>query len=186
MNQPLPPDVLADVAQALYAIQDPESATQASRADVVFLKRAEIETILGVLRRARVIVTRETVGTNGAAKTNRLISRQQVGDLFGLRRSATYDLTQRPDFPPPVVVSPKCLRWPVDEVVAFAEKLRHKDVAHQARAARTRRVDGNAACPSQAAGSQDGSVRRGARGCASERCCTYGGTVSEPRGNRDG
>lgn len=147
MNQPLPPDVLADVAQALYAVQDSESAGRASRADIVLLKRAEIETVLGVLRRARVIVTREAVGNDGAAETNRLISRQQVGDLFGLRRSATYDLTQRPDFPPPVVVSPKCLRWPVEEVVAFAEKLRHKDTGQQVRQARTGRVNGSAARP---------------------------------------
>lgn len=149
MNQSLPPNVLADVAQALYAVQDPESAARASRADVVFLKRAEIETVLDVLRRARAIVTGEATGSDGAAETNRLISRQQVGDLFGLRRSAAYDLTQRPDFPPPVVVSPKCLRWPVEEVVAFAEKLRHRDAGKEARQARTGRANGNAARPVQ-------------------------------------
>jgi len=147
VSQSLPPDVLADVAQALYAVQDPRSADRASRSDVVSLKRAEIETVLGALLRARVIVIGEAMGSDGAAETNRLISRQQVGDLFGLRRSATYDLTQRSDFPPPVVISPKCLRWPVEEVVAFAEKLRHKDAGQQMRRARTGRVKGTAAWP---------------------------------------
>ena len=147
MSQSLPPDVLADVAQALYAVQDPRSADRASRSDVVSLKRAEIETVLGALLRARVIVIGEAMGSDGAAETNRLISRQQVGDLFGLRRSATYDLTQRSDFPLPVVISPKCLRWPVEEVMAFAEKLRHKDAGQQVRRARTGGVKGTAAWP---------------------------------------
>ena len=147
MSQSLPPNVLADVAQALYAVQDPRSADRASRSDVVSLKRAEIETVLGALLRARVIVIGEAMSSGGAAETSRLISRQQVGDLFGLRRSATYDLTQRSDFPLPVVISPKCLRWPVEEVVAFAEKLRHKDAGQQMRRARTGRVNGTAAWP---------------------------------------
>jgi predicted DNA-binding transcriptional regulator AlpA len=149
VNPSLPPDVLADVAQALYAVQDPESAVRASRAEAASLKRSEVETVLGALLRARVVAIGEAPRSGGAAEPNKLMSRQQVGDLFGLRKSATYDLTQRPDFPPPVVISPKCLRWPAEEVLAFAEKLRHrKDTGQPTRRTRTPgRASGNPSWP---------------------------------------
>jgi predicted DNA-binding transcriptional regulator AlpA len=144
MIQLLPPEILADVAEALYAVQDPESAARASRARVVSLKRAEIETVLGVLLRARVIMIGGTASGDGAAEPNRLMSRQQVGGMFGLRKSATYDLTRRPDFPPPVVISSRCLRWPVEEVAAFAEQLRRKNDGRPIRQAGVGRASGDA------------------------------------------
>lgn len=147
MNRPLRSDVIAEVAQALYAVQDRESATRASRAEVVSRKRAEIEAVLGALYRAGVVALGQELGGEGAIQTNRLISRQQVGELFGLRRSATYELTRRPDFPPPVVLSSKCLRWPVDEVVAFAEKLRPKEARQPMRRVRAGRANGDVAWP---------------------------------------
>ena len=131
MDQALEPDVLADVAQALYAVQDPVGAALVSRAEVIALKRAEVETVLGALRRAGVIVTVRTRAADDAGASTRLISREQIGEIFGLRRSATYDLTQRPGFPTPVVLSPKCHRWPVEEVLAFAAALRHQEVGLQ-------------------------------------------------------
>jgi predicted DNA-binding transcriptional regulator AlpA len=125
--QVLPPEVLADVAQALYAVQDPESAARVGRAHVASIKRAEVETVLGALLQAGVVSIQKVTDGTSASEPSRLMSRQQVGDLFGLRKSAAYDLTQRPDFPPPVVVSSRCLRWPAEEVAAYAENLRRKE-----------------------------------------------------------
>jgi predicted DNA-binding transcriptional regulator AlpA len=53
-----------------------------------------------------------------------LMSRREIGEFFRLGKSAAYDLTRRADFPPPVVVSARCLRWPQRDITEFAEGLR--------------------------------------------------------------
>src|ERR1700735_510138 len=40
-----------------------------------------------------------------------LISIGDISELFKLGRTAAYELTQRPDFPEPVPISPRCHRW---------------------------------------------------------------------------
>jgi predicted DNA-binding transcriptional regulator AlpA len=55
---------------------------------------------------------------------NRMISIWEVAKVFGLGRTAAYKLTRRSDFPRPIVISPRCYRWPEAEVAAFAETLR--------------------------------------------------------------
>jgi predicted DNA-binding transcriptional regulator AlpA len=58
--------------------------------------------------------------------TDRLISISDIRTLFGLRRTAAYELTHRPDFPEPVVISPRCYRWWASEVTTFAIGIRHE------------------------------------------------------------
>jgi len=152
MHQPLPPDVLADVAWALHVAQDPEAGARATCADVLASKGFEIETLIGALRRAGVVVAVQAMPDDSLGEADRLISRQQIGELFGLRKSAVYDLTQRPDFPRPVVISSRCRRWPNREVLAFAERLRHADAPRrQPRRARPGQAQRSAArrgqCP---------------------------------------
>ena len=55
---------------------------------------------------------------------DRLITITDIRRIFGLGRTAAYDLTHRPDFPGPVSVSPRCYRWWASEVNTFAEALR--------------------------------------------------------------
>ncbi len=56
--------------------------------------------------------------------TDRLISIQDIRVLFGLGRTAAYELTHRRGFPDPVVISPRCHRWWATEVTAFAASIR--------------------------------------------------------------
>jgi predicted DNA-binding transcriptional regulator AlpA len=56
--------------------------------------------------------------------TDKLISIRDVRELFGLGRTAAYELTHRPEFPVPVVISPRCYRWWASEVLAFAASIR--------------------------------------------------------------
>ena len=58
--------------------------------------------------------------------TDRLISIQDIRELFRLGRTAAYELTHRPDFPEPVVISPRCYRWWAAEVTAFAVGIRRE------------------------------------------------------------
>jgi predicted DNA-binding transcriptional regulator AlpA len=53
-----------------------------------------------------------------------LISIREIRRLFGLGRTAAYELTHRPGFPAPVPLSPRCYRWWASEVTAFAITLR--------------------------------------------------------------
>jgi predicted DNA-binding transcriptional regulator AlpA len=46
--------------------------------------------------------------------------------FFKLGRTAAYELTHRPDFPAPVVVSPRCYRWWASEVRTFAIGMRRE------------------------------------------------------------
>ena len=48
-----------------------------------------------------------------------LISIREIRALFGLGRTAAYELTHRPGFPAPVRISPRCYRWWAAEVAAF-------------------------------------------------------------------
>jgi predicted DNA-binding transcriptional regulator AlpA len=52
-----------------------------------------------------------------------LISIADVRRIFGLGRTAAYELTHRPDFPAPVRVSARCYRWWASEVDKFAAVL---------------------------------------------------------------
>jgi predicted DNA-binding transcriptional regulator AlpA len=53
-----------------------------------------------------------------------LVSIREIRRLFGLGRTAAYELTHRPGFPAPVPLSPRCYRWWASEVAAFAATLR--------------------------------------------------------------
>ena len=57
---------------------------------------------------------------------DKLVSVRDIRVLFALGRTAAYELTRRPDFPEPVVVSPRCYRWWASEVTAFAARLRNE------------------------------------------------------------
>jgi predicted DNA-binding transcriptional regulator AlpA len=55
---------------------------------------------------------------------DRLMSIRDIRQLFGLGRTAAYELTHRRDFPEPVVISPRCYRWWASEVAAFTASMR--------------------------------------------------------------
>jgi len=55
---------------------------------------------------------------------DKLISTRDIRMLFELGRTAAYELTHRPGFPEPIVISPRCYRWWASEVTAFAAQLR--------------------------------------------------------------
>jgi predicted DNA-binding transcriptional regulator AlpA len=57
---------------------------------------------------------------------DRLLCITDIRAFFKLGRTAAYDLTHRPDFPAPVVVSPRCYRWWASEVTAFATGMRRE------------------------------------------------------------
>jgi predicted DNA-binding transcriptional regulator AlpA len=60
---------------------------------------------------------------------DKLISIQEIRTLFGLGRTAAYELTHRSDFPEAVIISPRCYRWWASEVTAFAVNLRRQGTA---------------------------------------------------------
>src|ERR1039458_4569631 len=70
---------------------------------------------------------------------DRLISIQEIRTLFGLGRTAGYELTHRHGFPEPLVISPRCYRWWASEVTAFAASMRRQSPAPE-RSGRTSRV----------------------------------------------
>lgn len=55
--------------------------------------------------------------------TDSLIGIGEIRQLFGLGRTAAYDLTHRPGFPAPVPVSRNAYRWWASEVAAFTAAL---------------------------------------------------------------
>jgi predicted DNA-binding transcriptional regulator AlpA len=57
---------------------------------------------------------------------DRLLTIADIREIFGLDRTAAYELTHRPDFPGHVRVSRRCCRWWASEVDAFAEALRRE------------------------------------------------------------
>ncbi len=71
-----------------------------------------------------------------------LITIADVRKIFGLGRTAAYELTHRPGFPAPVPVSVRCYRWWASEVDAFAATLRRERAQDFAqRAAKPRLTD---------------------------------------------
>ncbi len=56
--------------------------------------------------------------------TDTLISIRDIRELFGLGRTAVYELTHRPGFPEPIKLSARCYRWWASEVIAFAADMR--------------------------------------------------------------
>lgn len=61
-----------------------------------------------------------------ALQADSLISIREIRALFGLGRTAAYELTHRPGFPAPVRISPRCYRWWAAEVAAFTADLRRQ------------------------------------------------------------
>jgi predicted DNA-binding transcriptional regulator AlpA len=57
-----------------------------------------------------------------------LIGIGDIREFFKLGRTAAYELTHRPEFPRPVLISPRCYRWWASEVNAFAATLRRERV----------------------------------------------------------
>ena len=80
--------------------------------------------------------------TAGPARwtSDRLISIEDIRELFKLGRTAAYELTHRPDFPEPVPISSRCCRWWASEVDAFADSLRRKRSEQSERAGGTKRA----------------------------------------------
>jgi predicted DNA-binding transcriptional regulator AlpA len=65
-----------------------------------------------------------TAPPRGRLPTDSLIGIGEIRQLFGLGRTAAYDLTHRPGFPAPVPVSRNAYRWWASEVAAFTSALR--------------------------------------------------------------
>jgi predicted DNA-binding transcriptional regulator AlpA len=73
----------------------------------------------------------------GPLQADSLISIREIRALFGLGRTAAYELTHRPDFPAPVRILPRCYRWWAAEVAAFTADLRRQaQPSNRQRAAR--------------------------------------------------
>ena len=53
--------------------------------------------------------------------------------LFKLGRTAAYELTRRPEFPAPVQLSRRCLRWWASEVDAYADTLQREGAQRRTR-----------------------------------------------------
>jgi predicted DNA-binding transcriptional regulator AlpA len=94
---------------------------------------------------------------------DRLISIDDIRALFKLGRTAAYELTHRAEFPAPVQVSRRCLRWWASEVDAYADALQR-----EAAERRTRRT------PARLAGEPTASAAR-----------RITGTVRAARGHRE-
>ena len=79
---------------------------------------------------ARLAVSLGPVEPEPAATTllqaGTLISIREIRALFGLGRTAAYELTHRPGFPAPVRISPRCYRWWAADVAAFTADLRRQ------------------------------------------------------------
>jgi predicted DNA-binding transcriptional regulator AlpA len=57
---------------------------------------------------------------------DRLIGIAEIRMMFGLGRTAAYELTHRPGFPAPIRISARCYRWWAAEVAVFAAGLRQQ------------------------------------------------------------
>lgn len=68
----------------------------------------------------------EASGPSRWASGDRLIGIADIRALFKIGRTAAYELTHRPGFPDPVLISPRCYRWWASEVEAFAAVLRRE------------------------------------------------------------
>lgn len=57
---------------------------------------------------------------------DKLIDIGDIREFFKLGRTAAYELTRRPEFPEPVLLSSHCYRWWASEVDSFAASLRRE------------------------------------------------------------
>jgi predicted DNA-binding transcriptional regulator AlpA len=76
---------------------------------------------------------------SSAVSADRLIGIGEIRAIFGLGRTAAYELTHRPSFPAPVRISPRCYRWWAAEVAAFAASLRQQQARPVSRQRSTQR-----------------------------------------------
>ena len=93
---------------------------------------------------------------HGRPGTGRLISIGDIRALFKLGRTAAYELTHRAEFPAPVQVSRRCLRWWASEVDAYADALQREAAERRTRQTTARPAGGPTA---SAAGRITGTVR---------------------------
>ena len=56
--------------------------------------------------------------------TDTLIGIRDIRELFGLGRTAAYELTHRSGFPEPIKLSARCYRWWASEVISFTTDVR--------------------------------------------------------------
>jgi predicted DNA-binding transcriptional regulator AlpA len=86
--------------------------------------------VAGERRRGRLAVSPRADEPDPAAtsplQAGTLISIREIRALFGLGRTAAYELTHRPGFPAPVRISPRCYRWWAAEIAAFTADLRRQ------------------------------------------------------------
>lgn len=71
--------------------------------------------------------TREPLHPVHPSSADRLLCIGDIRAFFKLGRTAAYELTHRPDFPAPVIVSTRCYRWWASEVTAFATSMRRQN-----------------------------------------------------------
>jgi predicted DNA-binding transcriptional regulator AlpA len=88
----------------------------------------------------------------GRPDTDRLIGISDIRALFKLGRTAAYELTHRPEFPAPVQVSCRCLRWWASEVEAYADTLQREGVRRRICRTATQRANNLVAPPRQITG----------------------------------
>lgn len=99
---------------------------------------------------------------SGPPPGDRLIGIGDIRQLFGLGRTAAYELTHRPGFPAPVPLSSHAYRWWASEVAAFAAALRTADQSPPAGS--RRQAPASAPSPSAARLRITGAVRSAHRG----------------------
>lgn len=75
-----------------------------------------------------------------AVSTDSLIGIREIRAIFGLGRTAAYELTHRPGFPAPIRISSRCYRWWAAEVAAFAASLREQQIRPATRQRSTQRA----------------------------------------------
>lgn len=81
-----------------------------------------------------------------------LMSISDIRALFKLGRTAAYELTRRPGFPPPVQVSRRCLRWWASEIAAYADTLQRQGARQRTRRTTTPRASTPGAQPRRITG----------------------------------
>ena len=52
---------------------------------------------------------------------DRLLKRREVEEITGLSRSTTYRMVKTGQFPQPVRVGPKAVRWRLSDIIAWLE-----------------------------------------------------------------
>ena len=95
--------------------------------------------IIGRGRSKRQPITRKRVDSEGSALDDvslavtrrrkmeaigmeeRLLRRREVEDITGLSRSTIYRMVKTGQFPPPVRVGPKAVRWRLSDIIAWLE-----------------------------------------------------------------